>query len=77
MEQEIRFCNSADGTRIAYATYGNDAARTLVFVQSYETAQEGLWTGAMRSLLEGSRRAVGSSRSTYGAWATLSATWTT
>ena len=24
MEQEIRFCTSADGTRIAYATWGED-----------------------------------------------------
>ena len=49
MEQQIRFCTSADGTRIAYATYGNPAARTLVYVQAFETTQEGLWTGAMRS----------------------------
>ena len=53
MEQEVRFCASADGTRIAYATYGNDAARALVYVQAFETSQEGLWTGAMRTLLEG------------------------
>ena len=43
MDQEVRFCNSADGTRIAYATYGEPAARALVLVESFENAPVFLW----------------------------------
>ena len=53
MEQEIRFCTSADETRIAYATYGNDAARALVHVMNFDNAQEFSWKGPYRSLYEG------------------------
>ena len=73
MEQEIRFCTSADGTRIAYATYGEPAARALVLVSSFEQAQEAFWNYAgTRALYEGlasgrrlvtfDRRGVGSSQ---------------
>ena len=31
MEQEIRFCTSADGTRIGYAMYGNRPGRPLIY----------------------------------------------
>ncbi|MCH7579649.1 MAG: alpha/beta fold hydrolase [Chloroflexi bacterium] len=43
LEQEIRFCTSADGTRIAYATYGDPAARALVHVSPFPFAQESSW----------------------------------
>ncbi len=43
MEQEIRFCTSADGTRIAYATFGEPAARALVSLPSFESVQELAW----------------------------------
>jgi pimeloyl-ACP methyl ester carboxylesterase len=42
-EQEIRFCTSADGTRIAYATYGEPAARALVLVRDPEIPLEAAW----------------------------------
>ena len=42
MEQEIRFCTSADGTRIAYSAYGEPSAPALVVVQPFE-AQEPAW----------------------------------
>ena len=72
MEQEIRFCTSADGTRIAYATYGNDAARALVYVDSFDHAQDFSWKHPMaqglyaglasnRRLVTFDRRGVGSS----------------
>ena len=73
MEQQIRFCTSADGTRIAYATYGDVGARTLVIVQASENAQEywsrvypgmalfeGLAVG--RTLVTFDRRGVGGSQ---------------
>ena len=73
MEQEIRFCTSPDGTRIAYATYGEPAARALVLLRSFETAQESAWnspgTPALyeglasgRRLVTFDRRGVGSSQ---------------
>ncbi len=73
MEQEIRFCTSADGTRIAYATYGEQAARALVLVHSFEHAQEfwwkhpgtrGLYEGLAsdRGLITFDRRGVGGSQ---------------
>ena len=54
MEQQVRFCTSADGTRIAYATYGEPAARALVAVQAFEAAQEHSWNDpGVRALYEG------------------------
>ena len=54
MEQEIRFCTSADGTGIAYATYGEPAGRALVAVQNFEDPQEVWWKQPlMRALYEG------------------------
>ncbi len=54
IEQEIRFCTSADGTRIAYATYGEPAARALVVVQNFEDIQEFWWKQPRtRTLYEG------------------------
>jgi class 3 adenylate cyclase len=43
MEQQIRFCTSADGTRIAYATYGGGSRTPLVLVHSWAFTQEGAW----------------------------------
>ena len=48
MEQEIRFCNSADGTRIAYATYGDPAARAIVAVQQLLDVQQFRWNAELR-----------------------------
>jgi pimeloyl-ACP methyl ester carboxylesterase len=73
IEQEIRFCTSADGTRIAYATYGDPAARPLVLVNMFDLAQELFWKDSgRRALYEGlassrmlvtcDRRGVGSSQ---------------
>ena len=71
MEPEMRFCTGADGTRIAYATYGEPAARALVNVQAFETAQEASWAklwGVYEGLSSGHRlitfdlRGVGSSQ---------------
>ena len=73
MEQEIRFCTTADGTRIAYATYGEPAARALVLVHGFEVAQESVWNyPGTRAVYEGlasgrrlvtfDRRGVGSSQ---------------
>ncbi|MCH7698368.1 MAG: alpha/beta fold hydrolase [Chloroflexi bacterium] len=73
IEQEIRFCTSADGTRIAYRTYGEPAARALVLVVPFENAQEFWWKPAgVRTLHKGlasgrrlvtfDRRGVGSSQ---------------
>ena len=54
MEPEIRFCTSADGTLIAYATYGEPAARALVCVPSFESARESAWKHpGTRALYEG------------------------
>ena len=41
MEQEIRFCTSADGARIAYATLGDGLA--LVRVPRYAQGIELMW----------------------------------
>ena len=73
MEQEIRFCTSADGTRIAYATYSESAARALVLVPSFEGAQESAWIdsptlplyeglASARRLVTFDRRGVGGSQ---------------
>ena len=73
MDQEIRFCTSADGTRIAYATYDEPGARALVFVMSFDTAQEHWWKNpgsrwvweglaAGRRAVTFDRRGVGSSQ---------------
>ena len=73
MELETRFCTSADGTRIAYATCGEPAARTVVYLQSIETPQESAWNHPpMRAIHEGlasgrrlvsfDRRGVGNSQ---------------
>jgi pimeloyl-ACP methyl ester carboxylesterase len=54
IEQEIRFCTSADGTRIAYATYGESAARALVYVCPFDYAQESSWKHPqIRAVYEG------------------------
>jgi len=62
MEQQIRFCTSGDGTRIAYATYGETAARTLVVVPVFPNAQETGWnhpaTRAFNETLASGRRLV-------------------
>src|SRR3990172_2326872 len=43
MEQQIRFCTSADGTRIAYATYGERPGTPLVVVSSWPFSQRTEW----------------------------------
>ena len=43
MEQQIGFCTSADGTRIAYATYGDGPGTPLVFGPLWGVSQELLW----------------------------------
>ncbi len=43
MEQETRFCTSADGTRLAYATYGEQTGTPLVQVNSWIYNEELYW----------------------------------
>jgi len=43
MDQQIRFCHSADGTRIAYATVGSGPP--LVKAANYLTHLEHDWNG--------------------------------
>jgi class 3 adenylate cyclase/pimeloyl-ACP methyl ester carboxylesterase len=43
MEQQIGFCTSADGTRIAYATYGDAPGTPLVLAPFWGVSQEFLW----------------------------------
>ena len=73
IEQEVRFCTSADGTRIAYATYGDPATRALVHVHSFEHPHEIFWKqperraiyerlASGRRLVTLDRRGVGSSQ---------------
>jgi pimeloyl-ACP methyl ester carboxylesterase/DNA-binding CsgD family transcriptional regulator len=42
MEQQIAYCTTADGVRIAYATYGNDGAPPLVHIPGLP-GQEAIW----------------------------------
>ena len=54
MEQQIRFCTSADGTRIAYATYEGGPGAPLVNVYSWLVSQEMNWeTIGGRAIFEG------------------------
>ena len=73
MKQEVRFCTSADGTRIAYATYREAAARALVNVPSFDFVQEYSWKrpttrglyqalASDRRLITFDRRGVGGSQ---------------
>lgn len=71
MEQQIRFCTSADGTRIAYATYGSGPGTPLVMIHSWGLPQEAIvarpamWQ-FYEQLAEG-RRVVGYDRRGTGA----------
>lgn len=55
MEKQIRFCTTADGVRIAYATYG--AGYPLIFVPgwvSHLDIDESIWDPAVEALLKAS-----------------------
>ena len=53
MEQQIRFCTSADGTRIAYATYGEGGGTPLLLARDWAFGQEKSWEfPQMRALHE-------------------------
>jgi len=71
VEQQIRYCTSADGTRVAYASYGGGSRPPLVFVHSWGVTQEGNWGHpAMRSFygrLAERRTVVGYDRRGMGA----------
>jgi class 3 adenylate cyclase/predicted alpha/beta hydrolase family esterase len=43
MEQQIRFCTSADGTRIGYAIYGDQPGIPMVHVNSWGHSIEAFW----------------------------------
>ena len=45
MEQQIRYCTTSDGVRVAYATYGNDGQPPLVEV-CVPPWQEALWSSS-------------------------------
>jgi class 3 adenylate cyclase len=71
MEQQIRFCTSADGTRIAHATYGSGPGTPLVMIHNWGLPQEAILARpAMwqfyEQLAEG-RRVVGYDRRGTGA----------
>ena len=72
MEPQIRFCTSADGTRIAYAVYGDEQAMPLLLVNNwlitlglssgednFQSHAEGLAQG--RRVITIDRRGVGAS----------------
>ncbi len=42
MEQQLAYCTTTDGVRIAYATYGNDEAPPLVYLPDLP-CQEAIW----------------------------------
>ena len=71
MEPQIRFCTSADGTRISYAVYGDEQAPPIVQVNSWLGNHEiGLGAGTYRSLVEGlvqGRRVISIDRRGVGA----------
>ena len=71
MEPQIRFCTSADGTRIAYAVYGDEQATPLVQVNSWFVTHEIFWgAGTYRSHVEGlaqGRRVISIDRRGVGA----------
>ncbi len=71
MEPQIRFCTSADGTRISYAVYGDEQARPLVQVNSWLGCHELRWgQSTFRSHMEGlsrGRQVIGIDRRGVGA----------
>ena len=71
MEPQIRFCTSADGTRISYAVYGDERATPLVQVNSWLSAHELIWgernfQSYIESLAQG-RRVISIDRRGVGA----------
>ncbi len=73
MEQQIRFCTSADGTRVAYATYSDHTEHPLLILRGFGYSQEGCWQephsrgfletlGKNRMLVTYDRRGVGGSQ---------------
>jgi class 3 adenylate cyclase len=73
MEQQIRFCSSADGTRIAYSTYSERTNDPLLVSRGFGYSQEGCWQeprsrgfletlGKNRMLVTYDRRGVGGSQ---------------
>ncbi len=71
MEQQIRFCTSADGTRIAYATYDGGSGTPLIRVPAWFVTQELAWRAPdLRAFTEGlaqGRRLVSFDRRGMGA----------
>ncbi len=71
MEPQIRFCTSADGTRISYAVYGDQQARPLVQINSWLSTHELNWgEGKFQSHIEGlaqGRQVIGIDRRGVGA----------
>ena len=73
MEQQVRFCTSADGTRIAYATYSDRTNDPVVLSTIFGLYQEAIWNepvnraflevlGQDRMLVTYDRRGVGGSQ---------------
>jgi len=73
MEPQVRFCTSADGTRIAYAAYGDRTNDPLVLSAAFGYNQEAAWRepgnrafyetlGRDRMLISYDRRGVGASQ---------------
>jgi class 3 adenylate cyclase len=72
MEQRIRFCTSADGTRIAYATYGEPGGRPILITHAWTVVQEITGSAAPikyyeeltsdRQLIAFDRRGIGASQ---------------
>lgn len=71
MEPQIRFCTSADGSRISYAVYGDERATPLVQVNSWLSTHELIWgernfQSYIESLAQG-RRVISIDRRGVGA----------
>ena len=73
MEPQIRFCTSADGTRIGYATYGEEAGLPIVFVSGWGHIMDAFWANPWgrrfvevvarhRRVVEYDRRGIGASQ---------------
>jgi pimeloyl-ACP methyl ester carboxylesterase len=77
MEQQVSFCTTPDGTRLAYAEYGPPAGPALVYLSFSHLSQESVWSlpdgrtfledlGRMRRLITFDRRGMGASQRDVG-----------
>jgi pimeloyl-ACP methyl ester carboxylesterase len=83
MEQQISFCTTSDGTRLAYAEYGAPSGPALVLFGGYDLSQESVWSlpdgkafledlAGMRRLITFDYRGIGASQRDVGPWSGMS-----